>query len=206
MLRKRWDDLTERLGAEKVASDRVGETLLAAYSGPDRHYHGLKHLDFLFGEIDRHADRIDDRDRLELAAWFHDWIYDTQRSDNEARSAETAIEMLTEMGVAPELSVRVADLIGKTQAHDSAGNSDDDLFLDMDFAILGAPEDAYDRYTEQVRSEYGWVPDALFKAGRADFLRGVLTRPRIFLTDVYEAEFGIQARNNITREIARLEG
>jgi predicted metal-dependent HD superfamily phosphohydrolase len=203
-LRRRWDRLAERLGAKRAVSDRIGETLVKAYSGPDRHYHGLKHLDFLFGEIDRHADRIDDRDRLELAAWFHDWIYDTQRNDNEERSAKTAIEMLTEMGVAAELSDKVAALIRMTNAHTSAGDRDDDLFLDMDFAILGAPADVYDRYTEQVRAEYGWVPEEFFKAGRTEFLRSVLARPRIFLTDIYEAEFGAQARENIAREIVQL--
>lgn len=203
-LRRRWDNLAERLGAERAVSDRIGETLVEAYSGPDRHYHGLKHLDFLFGEIERHADRIDDRARLELAAWFHDWIHDTQRSDNEERSAETAVKMLAEMGVPAELSNRVADLIRMTRAHTSSGDGDDDLFLDMDFAILGAPADVYDRYTEQVRTEYGWVPDALFNAGRSEFLRSVLARPRIFLTDIYEAEFGVQARENIAREIERL--
>jgi predicted metal-dependent HD superfamily phosphohydrolase len=203
-LRSRWDNIAKRLGVERAVSDRVGETLVEAYSGPDRHYHGLKHLDFLFGEIDRHADRIALRNRLELAAWFHDWIYDTKRSDNEERSAETAFEMLTEMGVTAESSGRVAALIRMTKAHTSAGDTDDDLFLDMDFAILGAPADVYDRYTEQVRAEYGGVPEEFFKAGRAEFLRGVLTRPRIFITDIYEAEFGAQARENIAREIAQL--
>lgn len=203
-LRRRWDKLAERLDAERAASDRFRETLLDAYSGPDRHYHGLMHLDFLFGEIDRHAGRIDDRERLELAAWFHDWIYDTHRSDNEERSAETAAAMLTEMGVPTKLSGQVAELIRMTKAHTTEGDGDDDLFLDMYFAILGAPADVYDRYTEQVRTEYGWVPEEFFKAGRAEFLRGVLARPRIFLTDIYEAEIGAQARENIAREIARL--
>ncbi|MEN0651429.1 MULTISPECIES: HD domain-containing protein [Hyphobacterium] len=203
-LRRLWGNLVERLGADRSVSDRIGETLVEAYSGPDRHYHGLKHLDFLFGEIDRHADRIDDRDRLELAAWFHDWIYDTQRSDNEERSAETALEMLTKMDVPTKLSGQVAKLIRMTKAHTSEGDGDDDLFLDMDFAILGAPADVYDRYTEQVRTEYGWVPDEYFKAGRVEFLGGVMGRQRIFLTDIYEAEFGAQARENIAREIARL--
>lgn len=205
-LGRRWQSLTHRLGAEADASRQIGDRLVDAYSAPDRQYHGLKHLDFLFGEIERLANRIRDPDRLELAAWFHDWIYDTQRSDNEERSADTAIEMLTEMGVSPGFAGRVAALIRMTKAHISEGDSDDDLFLDMDFAILGAPADDYDRYAQQVRAEYGWVPDEFFDAGRAEFLRSVLARRRIFLTDVYEDEFGAQARNNVTREIARLEG
>lgn len=205
-LSRRWQSLTRALGTDREASQRVGETLLDAYSGPDRHYHGLKHLEFLFGEIDQHSDRISDFYRLELAAWFHDWIYDTQRNDNEARSADTALAMLEEMRVSPNLRERVAALIRMTQSHTSSGDEDDDLFLDMDFAILGAPARAYDQYAEQVRAEFSWVPAELFDAGRAEFLRSVLARKRIFLTEIYEARLGEQARDNVSREIDRLEG
>tara|TARA_R110002073_G_scaffold252362_5_gene414975 strand:+ start:1999 stop:2643 length:645 start_codon:yes stop_codon:yes gene_type:complete len=203
-LKLRWDALAIRLDANRKAADAVVSKLLRAYGEEGRHYHGLSHLKFLFGEIDRHAARIEARDRLELAAWFHDWVYDTQRNDNEARSADTALEMLADMDVSDDLAERVASLIRMTKTHTPTGDQDDDLFLDMDFAILGAAPTVYDAYAANVRKEYGWVPLEMFNAGRVGFLRGVLDRPRIFLTDTYEDAFGKQARENIAREIERL--
>jgi predicted metal-dependent HD superfamily phosphohydrolase len=76
----------------------------------------------------------------------------------------------------------------------------DDVFLDADVAILGAPDDIYVNYTRQIREEYKDVPDVLFAAGRKHFLETATSWPRIFKTEVYETAFGAQARSNLARE------
>ena len=81
---------------------------------------------------------------------------------------------------------------------------DEALFLDMDFAILGAPPAIYAEYAENIRAEYAHVPDDRFRAGRGAFLKAILAQPNMFRTALYERELGAQARANIRSEIMRL--
>ena len=62
-----------------LISDPVRAELLAAYAAPERHYHGLRHIEALLGLAAQHADAIADRDAVAAAIWFHDAIYDTRR-------------------------------------------------------------------------------------------------------------------------------
>ncbi|MGJ3232243.1 MAG: HD domain-containing protein [Oceanicaulis sp.] len=187
---------------------RIGRRVIAKYAAPWRRYHGLGHLAFLFGEIERLRGEIADRDRLRFAAWFHDAIYVSWRKDNEARSAAWAQRALAAMGASDRLQSKTAALIEATADHAGAAlaDLDDALFLDMDMAILGAPPESYDRYARQVRFEYAFAPGPLYRKGRSAFLKAQLARERIFHTAQYERERGDQARANMARELDRLSG
>jgi predicted metal-dependent HD superfamily phosphohydrolase len=202
-LRIRFLEHAAALGADAPAAETEWTGIETAYGAPERRYHGLSHLDFLFRELDRRSPA--EPLRLAFSAWYHDLVYDPQRGDNEARSAEIAREALPKLGADAGLAERVASLIEATADHLAGGSdADDDLFLDMDFCILGAPAAIYDAYAEGVRQEYAWAPDDLYAAGRSDFLKRALERERLFLTDVYEQEFGDRARKNIARELSAL--
>ena len=179
------------------------EALLDAHSEPHRAYHGLAHVRFLLDEIGRHSALIETPALLKFAAWFHDAIYVPFAKDNEACSAAWAQSALAPLG---SLADRTAALIRKTADH-HAGEADPDeaLFLDMDFAILGAPEAVYRAYAAAIRREYAAAPAEAYCAGRARFLRGVLAQPRMFRTDLYEAERGAAVRANLAWEVAELE-
>lgn len=184
---------------------RTGKRIIANHAGWHRHYHGLDHLAFLFGEIEARADQIDEPERLTYAAWFHDAIYLSWRKDNEAASASWAQSALVAMGATPDMAARVQALIQRTANHAEGGaDHDDNLFLDMDCAILGAPPEVYARYAKQVRQEYWWVPGRAYRKGRSAFLREQLNRPRLFHTEVYDSQLGAQARENMSTELARL--
>lgn len=199
-LLKRWRELGELAGLADIAAK--GEALVAAYAAPERRYHGLAHVAFLLDEIDRRAPLIADVVVVAFAAWYHDAVYDALARDNEERSADWARRDLAALSCAEA----VAALILKTKSHHAGGATPDEaLFLDMDFAILGAPRDAYARYADAIREEYAVVPDDRYRAGRAAFLKGVLAQPRMFRTDLYEAERGGAVRDNLRWEIARLE-
>ncbi|WP_146190649.1 HD domain-containing protein [Marinicauda salina] len=179
--------------------------MIGAYGGLGRRYHDRGHIAYLLGEIDRNANLISDIARLRFAAWFHDAVYVTWRKDNEARSARWAASALRSMGASDGFADRVNALIRATADHAGGGaDADDDLFLDMDFSILGAPPERYDRYVRQVRLEYWWAPPWLFRPARKGFIERALARERIFLTDTYENRLGDQARENLRRELERL--
>lgn len=206
-LKARWRTHVQMLGnfnAEIVG--RTFDNLCASYSEPNRHYHTLAHLTALFDCLELHADEIGDPARLAFAAWYHDIAYEPHRSDNEAKSAERAMKELDNLGASSELRSHVVQLILATKNHMAGGRDyDEEIFLDADFAILGAPEDAYRQYVRDVRAEYAHVSDADWKTGRSTFLKKISAAPRIFRTGIFEGEYAEQARKNIAWELATLE-
>ena len=183
----------------------TGKRVIANHAGWLRRYHGLSHLAFLFQEIEALTDQIRDLPRLTYAAWFHDAIYKSWRTDNETRSAEWARIALEEMGAGPELAARVHALILATADHARGGQDHDDaLFLDMDCAILSAPPEQYDQYARQVRQEHVWPLGGAYRKGRIAFLTAQLKRPALFQTDHYAEHYEAQARANLERELAAL--
>ena len=84
-----------------------------------------------------------------LAAWLHDVIYDSRASDNEERSAEYAHNVLKRLGVSRDVREEVARLILLTRTHEtSPDDTDGQILLDADLAILGEDEAAYDAYVK----------------------------------------------------------
>ena len=204
--RNAWRRLEIVATAPPRAARRWEQRLIAAYRGPLRAYHNVSHLNALLVDIERCADQIANHERVSLAAFFHDFIYRTWRTDNEEKSAQAAARALPVLGASPTLTIEVARLIRWTAGHAAPheADADDRLFLDMDLAILGAEPDVYDRYARGVRREYFWLPATRFNAGRRAFLATVLARPKVFNTDRFEDERGDQARANMERERSAL--
>lgn len=185
--------------------------LSALYRQPGRHYHGLAHVEGLLALVSHHRTVLADPEAVEAAVWFHDAIYDSRRSDNEARSAALAEEKLGSRVEAVRLS-RIVAMIEATATHalpdlgDEAAKRDAAFFLDMDLSILGAPKAAFDSYEAAVRREYAWVDDKAWRSGRAAVLKKFLARPHIFHTEAFRQRFEAEARRNIQRSIAALAG
>lgn len=204
-LKERWHAQMIELGWRPGDTEIAG--ILSAYSEPHRRYHGLAHLIYIFDQLDSLHDTLTEPARVWMAAWYHDIVYDTHRKDNEARSADRASIALPGLGADSDLVERVDALIRATASHQDGGQDGDDaLFLDVDYSILGAPDDVYDRYAEGVRDEYGWAPGLLYRQGRRAFLKDAQAAERTFLTDQFETEFGEKARANMRREFLALGG
>jgi predicted metal-dependent HD superfamily phosphohydrolase len=191
-------------------SEPIRAELLRAYAAPDRHYHGLRHIEGLLGLADSCAHAIEDHDVVEAAIWFHDAIYDTRRHDNEARSADLAAARLTGTA-APDRISRIVAMIRATAGHhvpdfaDAGAAQDCALFLDMDLAILGATAEEFEDYERAVRREYNWVSDTQWRAGRRAVLADFLARPAIYATAQFRASHEAAARHNLAQAIARLD-
>ena len=193
-----------------LISESLRAELAAAYATDDRHYHDLRHIETLLAMADACADDIADREAVEAAIWFHDAVYDTQREDNEARSATLAEAQLVGMA-SDERIARIAAMIRATAGHampdviDAAARQDCALFLDMDLAILGSPEADFDAYEAAVRREYDWVTEPQWRQGRRAVLAAFLARPAIYSTARFRASHEAAARRNLARAIARLD-
>lgn len=190
------------------------EALRMAYQTPHRDYHSLDHV----LEVLRHYRDVADGPgwsrpvEVWLAVLYHDAIYDAGRRDNEARSAELAVEQVGRW--LPEAGVdvgRVAALIELTARHGQhlpgdfgvgADADDSRHFLDCDMAILGAAPEVFDAYDQAIADEYrGHVPGWLFRRNRRRFLKALLERPRIFLSDLFHERYDARARANLRRTL-----
>lgn len=62
----------------------------------------------------------------------------------------------------------------------------------------------FDRYEAGIRTEYHWVPDEVFWPKRAEFLRTMMNRKRIYATDFFATKYEAAARENLARSIRRI--
>ena len=117
-------------------------------------------------------------------------------------------QWLPEQGVD---TLRVAELINLTARHgqfspgafgDDGFSLDTRHFLACDMAILGAEPGTFDAYDAGIAEEYrGHVPGFLFRLNRKRFLKGLLARERIYLSDWFHQRYDAPARANLRRAI-----
>ncbi|WP_460709633.1 HD domain-containing protein [Lysobacter terrae] len=182
-----------------------------AYATPPRAYHSFDHVEAVLHHYDEVAAGPGWRqpDEVRLAVLYHDAIYEAGRKDNEARSADLAVEHIARWLPDRDIdAARVAELINLTAQHgtltpaDVADDADAALFLDCDMAILAADPAAFAAYDRGITAEYrGHVPAWLFKLNRRRFLKALLGKERIFLSDWFHQRLDAQARINLRRAV-----
>jgi predicted metal-dependent HD superfamily phosphohydrolase len=203
----RWSELLRRAQTQDADPAPYAADLLARWAEPQRRYHTTDHLAAVLDRIDELAAHAADPDAVRLAAWFHDAVYRPDRSENEERSASLAERALPEAGVPAATTAEVARLVRLTVTHDPAdGDRNGEVLCDADLAVLAGSPAAYAAYAAAVREEYGFVPDELFRTGRADVLRQLLALPRLFRTPAGFERWERAARHNLGTELELLSG
>jgi len=201
-------------GPDPLVTQLAGEGLLSRYAEPHRRYHDQRHLAEVLVAVDRLGDGEglgpDDLVVVELAAWFHDAVYDPRAAAgaNEEASAALAESVLTGLGRPAGAVKEVAALVRGTATHDAGPSATATalVLFDADLAILGSARDRYLAYAADVRVEYAHVPDPDFRAARSAILRGFLDRPRIYRTATAYDAWEPAARTNLADEIGWLSG
>jgi predicted metal-dependent HD superfamily phosphohydrolase len=184
--------------------ETVYVSLVACYAEPHRAYHTMQHLEECFALLTK-APPHHRLAEISLALWFHDAIYDTSRSDNEARSADWLCEVAKQSGVSPEIIVRLRSLVLATQHSAVPTDPDSQLVVDIDLSILGAPKPRFDEYEQQIRREYSWVPEFVYRHKRKKLLQEFANRASLYSTDGFRVHFEQSARHNIRRSLQSLE-
>jgi predicted metal-dependent HD superfamily phosphohydrolase len=183
-------------------TEELREDLLARWSEAHRKHHTVAHLHEMLDAIGQLAAAgIEfDREAVELAAWFHDAIYEIGRDDNEDRSADLARDLLASSPIRDE----VARLVLVTKTHKvTDGDVNGAVLSDADLSVLGSEPLRYRAYAEAVREEYADVPDDMFKPARAQILSSLLDG-QLFHTAAGRERWDARARRNIAEEIAAL--
>ena len=180
---------------------------MAAWSESHRHYHDQRHLReclALWTQWRFHSARAGE---VAIALWFHDAIYDPQAGSNELNSAAWAARSLIRSGADSDTAQRVHDLVMATQ-HDApaalGSRPDAQLLVDIDLSILGSPAERFERYDQDVRKEYAWVPGFRYQEARAQVLQSFLDRPRLYHGEHAMALLEAQARINLAAALSRL--
>ncbi|WP_298471238.1 hypothetical protein [uncultured Erythrobacter sp.] len=194
---------------EPVPED-VLQDLHRRHAEPQRHYHDWSHIEALLGHLDGIASQLHDPQAVQYAILFHDAVYDPRAKDNERRSAEL---LITAAPPLPRRSLANAcRMIEATEGHflpdDLEDEARDDCahFLDMDLGILGASPQRFAIYEDQIRREYAHVPDDAFREGRGQVLRHFAERETLYFSEWGKDRFEEQARSNLARSLAALEG
>ena len=86
------------------------------------------------------------------------------------------------------------------------GNEEEAFMMDIDISILGATNEIYTSYTQNIRQEYKWVPWFLYKKKRIEILEMFLKRDTLYFTDYFKSKLESKARRNIQNEISQLKG
>lgn len=202
-LKARWEDTWERLRAGFAPQD-VFDKSIKAYSAPERFFHSLYHIQDCLSVFDLARSAAIHPEVVELGIWFHDAVYDTRRSDNEEKSAAWAASVVIQAGLDAEIAKRVSRSILATRHNQEVTDMDARMLVDVDLSILGREPDLFWTYEENIRKEYAWVTEDLFKRERIKILRRFLERPYIYTYGKYRELFEGQARVNLGQAIAKL--
>lgn len=203
------------------------DRLWTMHTESTRHYHTVVHLWEMIEYLKIVWDRDDCCTTMEqnyyktilLSIFFHDAIYNVKSNTNEEDSASLFESFATEMAVPTILKNNVRDFILATKSHqiptnDATNKMDQQssktlssvctLFLDLDMAVLGKIQSAYQSYATLIRAEYSFVPYNEYCSKRCCILETFLLQPQIFGTTVLHQALEDRARANIRQEIMSL--
>ena len=200
-----WVDAWSSLGRLPPAG--LLAELMTAWSEPHRHYHDQRHLRECLALWTRWREHCPRAGEVAIALWFHDAIYDPQDGSNELSSAAWAARSVVRAGADSDTAQRVHDLVMATQ-HDApaplASSAGARVLVDIDLSILGSPAERFERYDQDVRKEYAWVPGLRYKEARAQVLQSFLDRPRLYHGEHAVALLEARARINLAAALTRL--
>ncbi|MBM0741560.1 hypothetical protein JOY44_08015 [Phormidium sp. CLA17] len=197
-----WQKTWQQLGAE--GNVELYELICARYAEPHRRYHTLQHLNECFNHFEQIREQATHPPEVELAIWFHDAIYELASKDNEQKSAEWVRTSVIAHGLPEAIGDRVYSLIMATK-HDAIPTSRDaEVLVDVDLGILAAEPERFDEYEQQVRAEYKWVPELIYRRERGKILKGLMGRSQIYSTPLFQDRYEAKARQNLIRSLTKL--
>lgn len=200
-LKEVWDMLSYQLSIPKVESHKILDEILTSYTEPHRSYHNLSHIYSLLMMAEEYYDFIGNPILFELSIWFHDLVYDPSRNDNEEKSAERALELLSPY-IGDAFLENLKQMILSTIKHSPIlKDLDNELFLDLDMSVLAADSEVYKAYTKAIRKEYSIFPDEMYHVGRKTVLENFSNKESIFLTQFFRSNFEQKAMENIKSEL-----
>jgi predicted metal-dependent HD superfamily phosphohydrolase len=199
-----FKSILSALSANNSDTEKLWQEISACYGTKERYYHNLSHLDNLAAELTPLKDKIVDWPTIVFSIAYHDIVYNPMKRDNEERSADLAFDRLIALGVPLAQREKCKQQILYTKGHQLSTDADTNYFTDADLAILGSEQSVYLQYAEQIRKEYKYYPDILYKPGRKKVLEHFLQMNTIFKTKFFREKYEDCARENMRIELRSL--
>jgi predicted metal-dependent HD superfamily phosphohydrolase len=207
LVKGRWEQLTAFSKKEDLKTNFWNE-IAESYSAKERYYHNIDHIARLFGLLEKHLDLVTQPAVVAFAIIYHDLVYNTSHADNEEQSAARAKEQLQLLNVKGHVVENVQQFILATKTHkisdDYLLKDDLALFLDFDLSILGSELEVYEAYRQNIRQEFIQYREPVYKTGRTEALKKLLTKPYLFNTEIFRTAYEQQARMNLEHELSLL--
>jgi dephospho-CoA kinase len=217
----RSDGLRDRFIRDK--GDFTGYQLIwkeieKAYTQEHRGYHVLAHLGNMFALYDRIRHKLKHPQIVEMAIWFHDFVYNTDQlyAENERASVQAMVELFYKHLGRSISSMKERDLpvlacagefILATKGHKITSpyvlsrpdlKRDCEVFLDLDLSVTFGDADTIKWFEDGVRKEFKQYDVMEYAQGRAKALSAFLDRPSIMLSDLF-ADKEAEARKNLEK-------
>ena len=201
-LHEKYANLLTKIGFNPNEIKALWLDLEKAYSGKSRYYHNLNHLEEMIELFDQYENKLKNPIEVLFSIFYHDYIYKATRKDNELKSAEYALKVLSDTESLDKNLI--FDAICATQLHQQNNIDDINWLIDFDLKILAKSWEAYQIYCNQIRNEYRIYPDFLYNPGRKKALEHFLENEFIYQTEEFRRLFEENARANIQQEILLL--
>lgn len=188
--------------ADKEVIRRKYLALIHQYSKLGRHYHNLFHIQRMLQDLEELTLSKVRKSNLQLAIFYHDYIYSPGASDNEMQSKIFFEEDCKALDVDPLVgsAALISEMILSTAYYETQGSVND--LGDLDLATLALPYDEYTYHGKLLFEEYSsrFLESQMIE-GRRDFLVRMLSLPKIFNHD---PEMDSRAQSNMGRQLAEL--
>jgi pantetheine-phosphate adenylyltransferase len=145
------------------------EDLKRMYSHPSRGYHNWEHVDNVLYHIEQSTGYDDNGMVLKIAALFHDAIYDSRATDNEAKSAE----LVRDINLSDPLKKRIMDIILFTTYTREPETEEESIFIDADLSIFNGTQEEMVAFELGILHEYSWVPLNIYIEERCKVLEKI---------------------------------
>lgn len=163
-LQERWKEFS--------SDEETFNMLMKKHTEPHRFYHNTSHLVSLLENLEKFNLERHKKGFLTYMIFFHDAIYNPMAKDNEEQSAQLYEAFAEKSGLTDHLLKKGIDVILGTKHHATAPSNELlDTFLDLDLSILGSSLETFLEYEQNIRLEYGFVPDSIYEVERAKVMK-----------------------------------
>lgn len=208
-LKSEFTKIIQQLKGNEDSIQVWSNSLIQAYNEPQRHYHTVSHISSMLQLFQTHRHLITKPIVVQLAIFFHDWIYDPKAHDNELRSVSVFRTFAAELDLDESVIETAGHYIEATTTHSlKEGDEGDEnlkLFLDFDLEVLGRGGEEYEVYARQIREEYGHFTEFAYVKRRLGVLEKFLGRERLYFSELLGEMLEVTARKNLRVEIAGLK-
>lgn len=196
-----WQRCAQQFSLNRCQTQQLYARLLAAYSEPQRHYHGVQHILECLQHFDQIRTQLQQPSLVELALWFHDAVYHPKAQDNEAQSVTLCQQLCADFLTAAQIET-VSRWILATRQHQPSDEPDLNALLDIDLAILAAPPARFAEYQQQIHQEYAWVEQNLYQHKRRAVLMQFYQMQPLYQTRYFQQHYEAQAKHNLAQALS----